>query len=191
MVQQVEVCKNHTTRHTTIASWPRVPLSLPPARSCVGGLGLSVVCRLLSEDAGGWRGGMPDLLLWRPSSGEALIVEVKVNAPRVRSSTRVRRVVCVLPFVAAAGGRQCRGDAESRGLQAGRAVKRVEGCTRTSLQGGSRLRPPAPGPLLPDAPVTHTCFARSFWFPAPGPPRPPVRPAARLDGGTLGRRPQS
>lgn len=44
---------------------------------CVGGVGLSVVCRLLSEDWSGWAKGMPDLLLWRPETGHAKLVEVK------------------------------------------------------------------------------------------------------------------
>jgi hypothetical protein len=46
---------------------------------CVGGLGLAVVCRLLAEDYSGWRGGAPDLLLWRPIQGEACVSEVKVG----------------------------------------------------------------------------------------------------------------
>lgn len=37
--------------------------------SCIGGVGLAVVCRLLAEDHGGWTGGMPDLLLWRSDLG--------------------------------------------------------------------------------------------------------------------------
>lgn len=57
---------------------PAFNSSCPDCR-CVGGLGLSVVCRLLSEDSGGWRGGMPDLLLWRPERGDALVSEVKVR----------------------------------------------------------------------------------------------------------------
>lgn len=36
---------------------------------CVGGVGLSVVCRMMCEDSSNWRGGMPDLLLWRPERG--------------------------------------------------------------------------------------------------------------------------
>lgn len=42
---------------------------------CVGGVGVSVVCRLLAEDYGGARGGMPDLTLWRPHRGDARLVE--------------------------------------------------------------------------------------------------------------------
>ncbi len=50
-----------------------------PSTRCVGGAGLSVVCRLISEDCSGWRGGMPDLLLWRPDRGDAMVSEVKVG----------------------------------------------------------------------------------------------------------------
>ncbi|KAJ7549063.1 hypothetical protein O6H91_07G038500 [Diphasiastrum complanatum] len=32
---------------------------------CIGGPGLSAVCKLLAEDYAGWSAGMPDLLLWR------------------------------------------------------------------------------------------------------------------------------
>ena len=47
---------------------PHLPSLLPPPfLRCVGPLGLSVICRMLAEDYAGWRGGMPDLLLWRPA----------------------------------------------------------------------------------------------------------------------------
>ncbi|KAL2651124.1 hypothetical protein R1flu_019252 [Riccia fluitans] len=38
---------------------------------CIGAVGLSHVCRLLAEDHAGWRGGMPDLLLWRTTNVSA------------------------------------------------------------------------------------------------------------------------
>lgn len=47
-------------------NWDRHSLEeLQVIASCVGGPGLVSVCRLLAEDFSGWRGGMPDLLLWR------------------------------------------------------------------------------------------------------------------------------
>jgi Fanconi-associated nuclease 1 len=51
-------------------SWERWSLEeLSAIAECVGGAGLGAVCRLLAQDHGGWRGGMPDLLLWRPAQG--------------------------------------------------------------------------------------------------------------------------
>lgn len=60
---------------------------------CLGGASLAAVCECFSEDYGGWRGGMPDLVVWQrrcPSGdgedggdggdatfGEARLVEVK------------------------------------------------------------------------------------------------------------------
>ncbi len=64
---------------------------------CVGGLGLSVVCRMLSEDFSGWRGGMPDLLLWRPAALEAKLSEVK--GPRDRLSDAQRAWIAALSDV--------------------------------------------------------------------------------------------
>jgi len=43
---------------------------------CVGGPGLSHICRLLAEDYCHWHRGMPDLVLWR-DDGRARLVEVK------------------------------------------------------------------------------------------------------------------
>ncbi|KAG2484067.1 hypothetical protein HYH03_017087 [Edaphochlamys debaryana] len=80
-------------------SWDRVPLEeLEEMARCIGGLGLSVVCRLLAEDPAGWRGGMPDLLLWKPGRGEAMVSEVK--GPRDRLSDQQRAWLAAL---AAAG----------------------------------------------------------------------------------------
>jgi hypothetical protein len=54
-------------------NWERHSLEeLQTIALCVGGPGLSAVCRLLAEDHAGWTGGMPDLLLWRtPDSNDA------------------------------------------------------------------------------------------------------------------------
>ncbi|KAG6543623.1 hypothetical protein Mapa_014986 [Marchantia paleacea] len=47
-------------------NWERHSLAeLLTIATCIGGSGLSHICRLLAEDHAGWRGGMPDLLLWR------------------------------------------------------------------------------------------------------------------------------
>lgn len=43
-----------------------------------------MVCRMFCEDRSGWSGGMPDLLLWRPGRGDAMLVEVKVRGRRAR-----------------------------------------------------------------------------------------------------------
>ncbi|GLI71599.1 hypothetical protein VaNZ11_016863 [Volvox africanus] len=76
-------------------NWERWTLEdLLQIAGCVGGLGLSVVCRLLCEDAGGWRGGMPDLLLWRPERGDAMVSEVK--GPRDRLSDQQRAWLAAL-----------------------------------------------------------------------------------------------
>ncbi|GIM13787.1 hypothetical protein Vretimale_16849, partial [Volvox reticuliferus] len=76
-------------------NWERLTLDdLLQIAGCVGGLGLSVVCRLLCEDAGGWRGGMPDLLLWRPERGDAMVSEVK--GPRDRLSDQQRAWLAAL-----------------------------------------------------------------------------------------------
>ena len=55
---------------------------------CVGGPGLAAVCGLLAEDHGGWKGGMPDLLLWHPQRRAAKLSEVK--GPRDRLSDQQR-----------------------------------------------------------------------------------------------------
>jgi len=45
--------------------------------ACMGGARLEAVMRLLATDYTGWRGGMPDLVLWREDLGSAKLVEVK------------------------------------------------------------------------------------------------------------------
>ncbi|KAL3700576.1 hypothetical protein R1sor_018598 [Riccia sorocarpa] len=53
-------------------NWERHSLAqLLVIARCVGSTGLSHVCRLLAEDHAGWRGGMPDLLLWKTTSVDA------------------------------------------------------------------------------------------------------------------------
>lgn len=56
--------------------------------TCLGGLGLAAVLRLMAEDHAGATGGLPDLLLWRMSDRSAKLVEVK--GPRDRLSNRQR-----------------------------------------------------------------------------------------------------
>ncbi len=68
-------------------------------RRCVGGLGLSVVCRMLAEDYNGWRGGMPDLLLWRPEPGRGDAKLVEVKGPRDRLSDAQRAWIVALTAV--------------------------------------------------------------------------------------------
>ncbi len=76
-------------------AWERwSPDDLSEIARCVGGPALAAVCRMLAEDHGGWRGGMPDLLLWRPDpdlppgAPRARLVEVK--GPRDRLSDQQR-----------------------------------------------------------------------------------------------------
>lgn len=70
-------------------SWDRHSLeALQEIARCIGGLGLSVVARMLAEDYNGWRGGMPDLLLWRPDMGDAKLAEVKGPRDRLSDSQR-------------------------------------------------------------------------------------------------------
>ncbi|CAD7696975.1 unnamed protein product [Ostreobium quekettii] len=61
---------------------------------CIGGPGLAEVCRLLAEDHKGWSGGMPDLLLWNPSTTRAKLAEVK--GPRDRLSDQQRAWIAAL-----------------------------------------------------------------------------------------------
>mmetsp|Transcript_4226 Transcript_4226/g.11389 ORF Transcript_4226/g.11389 Transcript_4226/m.11389 type:complete len:344 (-) Transcript_4226:863-1894(-) len=80
----------HKGRWCAGVNWDRTPLpELLDICRCVGGLGLSVVCRLLAEDYSGWRGGAPDLLLWRPEHGDARVSEVKGPRDRLSESQRV------------------------------------------------------------------------------------------------------
>ncbi|GBF88189.1 fanconi-associated nuclease [Raphidocelis subcapitata] len=71
-------------------SWSRLSLrELLEIAECVGGVGLSVVLRLMAEDHGGSSGGLPDLLLWRLSPHkEARMVEVKGPTDRLSEQQR-------------------------------------------------------------------------------------------------------
>lgn len=61
-------------------NWERHSLEeLQTIALCVGGPGLSTICRLLAEDHAGWTAGMPDLLLWRVAPGAEPIPEVSTN----------------------------------------------------------------------------------------------------------------
>ena len=61
---------------------------------CIPGPGLATVCRLLAQDHGGWRGGMPDLFLWNPEKKICKLSEVK--GPRDRLSDQQRAWLAVL-----------------------------------------------------------------------------------------------
>lgn len=71
-------------------SWSRFSLdSLLDIAECVGGVGLSVVFRLMAEDHAGSSGGLPDLLLWRLSPNkEARLLEVKGPTDRLSEQQR-------------------------------------------------------------------------------------------------------
>ncbi|CAM6105052.1 unnamed protein product [Calypogeia fissa] len=68
---------NTWTRHKGTmcrgVNWERHSLEeLQTIALCIGGPGLSTICKLLAEDHAGWTAGMPDLLLWRtPNSSNS------------------------------------------------------------------------------------------------------------------------
>lgn len=61
---------------------------------CISGQALAAVCRLLAKDHASWTGGMPDLLLFRPSSRDSFLSEVK--GPRDRLSDQQRAWITAL-----------------------------------------------------------------------------------------------
>ena len=79
-------------------NWDCHPLDeLHAIVTCVGGICLASLCKLLAQDYRSWSSGMPDLLLWRfhgEYSGEAKLVEVK--GPRDRLSEQQRAWLLLL-----------------------------------------------------------------------------------------------
>ena len=76
-------------------AWSALSLEqLQEVAACIGGANLAAIMRLLALDYAGWRGGMPDLVLWRPQlqPGEppaaALLVEVKGVNDALRCNQR-------------------------------------------------------------------------------------------------------
>ncbi|KIY99884.1 hypothetical protein MNEG_8075, partial [Monoraphidium neglectum] len=71
-------------------SWSRFSLpQLLEISECIGGVGLSVVFRLMAEDHAGSSGGLPDLLLWRTTPHrDARLVEVKGPTDRLSEQQR-------------------------------------------------------------------------------------------------------
>ena len=67
---------------------------LQEVAKCVGSAQLAAILKLLALDYAGWRGGMPDLVLWRPQTapggepGAALLVEVKGMNDTLRCNQR-------------------------------------------------------------------------------------------------------
>ena len=67
---------------------------LQEVAACIGGAKLAAIMRLLALDYAGWRGGMPDLVLWRPQlqpgdpPAAALLVEVKGVNDALRCNQR-------------------------------------------------------------------------------------------------------
>lgn len=75
--------------------WERWTLGeLEELVDCIPGPGLAAVCRLLAQDHGGWRGGMPDLFLWNLDKKTCKLSEVK--GPRDRLSDQQRAWLAVL-----------------------------------------------------------------------------------------------
>lgn len=61
-----------------IGNWDRFPLELlSEVVDCVGGDALAAICQCFAEDHSSWHSGMPDLLLWRPATRSAQLVEVR------------------------------------------------------------------------------------------------------------------
>ncbi|KHN15570.1 Fanconi-associated nuclease 1 like [Glycine soja] len=79
-------------------NWDCHPLDeLHAVVTCVGGICLASLCKLLAQDYRSWSSGMPDLLLWRfhgEYSGEAKLVEVK--GPKDRLSEQQRAWLLLL-----------------------------------------------------------------------------------------------
>lgn len=65
----------HYGTRCTGVTWDRFTLAeMQTIAQCIGGPGLSAICRLLAEDHKGFTGGMPDLLLWRKRPGGCRVV---------------------------------------------------------------------------------------------------------------------
>ncbi|XP_024517552.1 fanconi-associated nuclease 1 homolog, partial [Selaginella moellendorffii] len=63
-------------------NWEKYSLEdLQTITVCIGGPGLSAICKLLAEDHSNWTAGMPDLLLWKEK--EAKLAEVKGPGDRL------------------------------------------------------------------------------------------------------------
>ncbi|EFJ11002.1 hypothetical protein SELMODRAFT_426730 [Selaginella moellendorffii] len=62
-------------------NWENSLEDLQTITVCIGGPGLSVICKLLAEDHSNWTAGMPDLLLWKEK--EAKLAEVKGPGDRL------------------------------------------------------------------------------------------------------------
>ncbi|EFJ04822.1 hypothetical protein SELMODRAFT_432067 [Selaginella moellendorffii] len=72
-------------------NWEKYSLEdLQTITVCIGGPGLSVICKLLAEDHSNWTAGMPDLLLWKEK--EAKLAEVKGPGDRLSE----QQVACFL-----------------------------------------------------------------------------------------------
>lgn len=80
----------HQGTFCTGVNWGRFTLEqLQEIVTCVGGVGLSVVLRLMAEDHAGSSGGLPDLLLWRcQPEPAARLVEVKGPTDRLSEQQR-------------------------------------------------------------------------------------------------------
>ncbi|KAL5511287.1 hypothetical protein ACEPAH_4503 [Sanghuangporus vaninii] len=57
--------------------------------TCLGGEGLSVICRLFCEDYGGRHSGVPDLIVWRMKDKLAKFVEVKGPGDNLSENQKV------------------------------------------------------------------------------------------------------
>lgn len=55
----------------------------------LGGIGLSVICRLLAEEYSCRGSGVPDLIIWKENSKECMFVEVKGPGDQLRENQRV------------------------------------------------------------------------------------------------------
>ncbi|KAG9013848.1 hypothetical protein FRB94_004227 [Tulasnella sp. JGI-2019a] len=55
----------------------------------IGGVGLSVICRLLCEDYGNRGSGVPDLIVWKAGEKKSMFVEVKGPGDSLRENQKV------------------------------------------------------------------------------------------------------
>ncbi|EFJ04807.1 hypothetical protein SELMODRAFT_432061 [Selaginella moellendorffii] len=77
-----ETWEEHYGTSCSGVNWKKYSLEdLQTITVCIGGPGLSAICKLLAEDHSNWTAGMPDLLLWKEK--EAKLAEVKGPGDRL------------------------------------------------------------------------------------------------------------
>ena len=85
----IHVCKRERTKKTTCVgvSWSRFKDSeLVEIVQCIGGEPLAKICKAFAKTFWAHLGGVPDLCLWKPSTREFKLVEVKSENDRLSYS---------------------------------------------------------------------------------------------------------